>query len=80
MPSKYGCFDRPLLEGRSYPVQDGWNYQPTTATDKTRIPVIKDQDFVMTPECQFSKLEKNMTDADCKGCIRKWTGDAIQSV
>lgn len=80
MASKHGCFDREPLEGRSYPVQDGWTYQSLGATGMTRIPVIKDQPFVMKPECQYSQLASNMADSDCQGCIRKWTGDAIQPV
>lgn len=73
MPAhKNGCFDRSSLEGREYPVQDGWKYQPLTAADQTRIPVIKPQAHTMTTDCQYSQRTKD--DPGCMGCIRKWSG------
>ena len=81
MASKHGCFDREPLEGRSYPVQVGWsNGRLDLDGTYIRTAIYKNQPFVMKPECQYSQLASNMVDSDCQGCIRKWTGDAIQPV
>ncbi len=73
MPArKHGCFNRAPLEGRSYPVQDGWVYQPMTATETTRAAVIKRVPHVMTTDCQYS--QHTTDDPGCTDCIRKWSG------
>lgn len=47
----HGCYNEPRIAG-TYPGQYGWTY---SADGKTRTPIIKQIENVMTIPCQFSK-------------------------
>ena len=73
MPAhKNGCYNREPLEGRTYPVQNGWRYTTQPDGTETREPVIERQPHVMTTDCQYSR--ETTADPSCTGCIRKWAG------
>ena len=73
MPAhKHGCYNRAPLEGRTYPVQNGWRYVSRPGQGSTRDPVIQHVPHVMTTDCQYS--QRTTDDPSCTGCIRKWTG------
>lgn len=74
MAHKNGCHNRLPLGSRTYPVQDGWSYDVTFGATESRLPVIRQQDHVMSTDCQYSQLTTN--DPGCNGCIRKWTPPA----